>query len=151
MIDFAALQQAMAARDRLVVRIPSYAESAVLVPIVVGHGVERGVGSGGDESLLFTVRSAAMRAHGGQIAFPGGRRDEADPDLIATALREAEEELGIDPSRARVLGALADAERLRHHTDRGPHRGPALTRPIAARGRRHLPRPARVAQGACRL
>ena len=44
--------------------------------------------------------------HGGQLAFPGGRVDAGDADLVATALREAEEEVGLDPSRVRIVAEL---------------------------------------------
>lgn len=49
-----------------------------------------------EAEVLLTHRSPTMRAHSGQIAFPGGRMDEADADLVDTALREAEEETGLD-------------------------------------------------------
>jgi 8-oxo-dGTP pyrophosphatase MutT (NUDIX family) len=73
--------------------------SAVLVPI--------GVGSGGDR-LLFTKRSAYPGVHGGQVSFPGGKRSPGDVDLIATALREASEEIGLAPQDVEVLGTLDD-------------------------------------------
>jgi 8-oxo-dGTP pyrophosphatase MutT (NUDIX family) len=56
--------------------------------------------------LLFTVRSLDMASHRGEISFPGGSRDPGDPDLAATALREADEELGIAPGGVELLGAL---------------------------------------------
>ena len=52
--------------------------------------------------LVFTERRADMRRHAGEISFPGGRHDEADADLATTALREAEEEIGLDPARVEL-------------------------------------------------
>jgi 8-oxo-dGTP pyrophosphatase MutT (NUDIX family) len=55
---------------------------------------------------VLTRRRDDLRRHPGEISFPGGRRDDSDPDLLATALREAEEEIGLAPSAVQVLGAL---------------------------------------------
>jgi 8-oxo-dGTP pyrophosphatase MutT (NUDIX family) len=55
---------------------------------------------------VFTKRREDLRRHPGEISFPGGRRDDTDPDLQATALREAEEEIGLAPSSVRMVGAL---------------------------------------------
>ena len=55
---------------------------------------------------VLTRRRDDLRRHPGEISFPGGRRDDTDPDLLATALREAEEEIGLAPSAVQVLGAL---------------------------------------------
>jgi 8-oxo-dGTP pyrophosphatase MutT (NUDIX family) len=57
--------------------------------------------------LLFVLRSAELRSHPGQIAFPGGSAEPGDSDVVATALREANEELGIDPTKVEVLGLLS--------------------------------------------
>lgn len=57
-------------------------------------------------SLLFTRRSDAVRTHKGEVSFPGGARHDEDPDLLATGLRETEEELGIAAASLEVLGAL---------------------------------------------
>jgi 8-oxo-dGTP pyrophosphatase MutT (NUDIX family) len=58
---------------------------------------------------LFVERAAGLRTHAGQIAFPGGAADPGDLDLAATALREAHEETGLDPSGIDVLGWLPPA------------------------------------------
>jgi len=55
---------------------------------------------------VFTKRREDLRRHPGEISFPGGRHDDTDADLQATALREAEEEIGLPPAAVRVLGAL---------------------------------------------
>jgi 8-oxo-dGTP pyrophosphatase MutT (NUDIX family) len=72
-------------------------EAAVLLPLY---------GWPDDPGLVFTERRADLRRHAGEISFPGGRRDDGDADLQATALREAEEEIGLDPAAVRVGDAL---------------------------------------------
>ncbi|MRJ75384.1 NUDIX domain-containing protein [Aeromicrobium sp. SMF47] len=62
-------------------------------------------GEAGPE-LLLTERAATMRNHPGQIAFPGGKSDPEDADAAATALREAQEEVGVDPGTVEVFGTL---------------------------------------------
>lgn len=59
-----------------------------------------------DLDVLFVLRSGSLRSHPGQVAFPGGRIDDADASPTAAALREAEEETGLDPAGVEVLGAL---------------------------------------------
>jgi 8-oxo-dGTP pyrophosphatase MutT (NUDIX family) len=56
--------------------------------------------------LVFTERRKDLRRHAGEISFPGGRPDFPEEDLLATALREAEEEIGLAPSDVELLGAL---------------------------------------------
>jgi len=72
-------------------------DAAVLVPL---HGWPESPG------LIFTERPADMRRHAGEISFPGGRKDEDDADLTATALREAEEEIGLLRTEVKLLGDL---------------------------------------------
>jgi 8-oxo-dGTP pyrophosphatase MutT (NUDIX family) len=59
-----------------------------------------------DPQLLFTRRTAHLKRHAGQVAFPGGRQDEGDADAVATALREAHEEVALPPPAVEVLGTL---------------------------------------------
>jgi 8-oxo-dGTP pyrophosphatase MutT (NUDIX family) len=59
-----------------------------------------------EPTLLLTLRSPHLPTHAGQIAFPGGKVDEDDADAVSTALREAEEEVGLDPGGVEVLGHL---------------------------------------------
>ena len=63
---------------------------------------------GGELHMLLNKRSQLVEDHKGEIAFPGGRRDDGDPTMLSTALREAEEEMGIAPDDVEVLGELDD-------------------------------------------
>ena len=65
--------------------------------------------------LLFVQRAEHLRLHAGQIGLPGGSWEPEDRDLVATALREASEEIGLDPTCVEVLGALPP--RLTHRSD----------------------------------
>ena len=74
-----------------------YPEAAVLVPITRSDEPE----------VVLTLRASGLSTHGGEVAFPGGRRDPEDADLIETALREAEEEIGLPPGLVEVIGPLS--------------------------------------------
>ncbi|MDE2594409.1 MAG: CoA pyrophosphatase [Burkholderiales bacterium] len=81
--------------DRMVPDGPRVAAS-VLVPLVMRE----------QPTVLLTQRQPHLKAHAGQISFPGGRSEPSDADAIHTALREAQEEVGLNPDRVRILGTL---------------------------------------------
>lgn len=83
--------------DRLRLRAEPPRPAAVLVPIVA-HDT--------GPTVLLTERTSHLHDHAGQIAFPGGRRDAGDADDVATALREAHEEIGLEPHAVDVLAQL---------------------------------------------
>ena len=89
----------------------------------------------GAPAVLLTKRSARLKHHPGQIAFPGGKVDPGDADAVAAALREAREEVGLDPARTEVLGTLPP-----HETVTGYSVTPVLARiappfdPVAEEG-----------------
>jgi len=59
-------------------------------------------------TVLLTQRASQLAKHAAQISFPGGRLEESDADVASAALREAQEEIGLDPARVRVFGYLPD-------------------------------------------
>jgi 8-oxo-dGTP pyrophosphatase MutT (NUDIX family) len=72
-------------------------DAAVLVPLFF---------DGGELHAVFTKRRDDLRRHAGEISFPGGRQDDDETDLRLTALREAEEEIGLPPDAVVLVGAL---------------------------------------------
>jgi 8-oxo-dGTP pyrophosphatase MutT (NUDIX family) len=83
--------------------------AAVLVPVVA-----RDPDDPAGPNVLLTRRAIHLRDHSGQVSFPGGRVHADDPSPEATALREAREEIGLDPARVEVLGRMAE-----YHTRTG--------------------------------
>ena len=71
----------------------------MLIPLITSN-------SGIVEELIFTRRASHMSTHSGEVAFPGGKRDEEDQDLIATALRESYEEIALLPDNVKIIGTL---------------------------------------------
>ncbi len=79
-------------------QLASIRPAAVLIPVIRrAHG----------PSVLLTERPHSMSSHAGQVAFPGGKVDAGDADDVAAALREAEEEVGIDPVSIELIGRCA--------------------------------------------
>ncbi len=94
--------------DELIRRVRTYSprlmpaegrlpEAAVLMPITRASEPE----------LVLTLRASGLSTHGGEVAFPGGRRDPEDADLVHTALRESAEEVGLPPGMVEVVGPLS--------------------------------------------
>ncbi len=80
--------------------------AAVLVPLVLRDD---------HLTVLLTERTTTMRQHAGQISFPGGRQDAGDADAIATALREAQEEVGLRAEHVEVIGQLPAYHTVTHY------------------------------------
>ena len=94
------VRQALAHRSKWSVTDDSLMPAAVLIALYPKDG---------QYCILLNKRSEQVEHHKGEISFPGGARDPEDGDFTATALREAEEEMGISPSHVTILGELDDA------------------------------------------
>lgn len=99
-----ALRAALESRPKRFVRDVPASDAAptpagVLIPVFERDGAPH---------LVFTRRTDTVRDHKGQISFPGGARDPQDGSLLDTALREAREEIGLEPSAVEILGELDD-------------------------------------------
>ena len=93
------IQKKLSSRLRRVIEHPPFSHAAVLVPLFQKEG---------DCHLLFTKRSEQVKYHKGEISFPGGVVDEEDRELIHTALREADEEIGLKENDVQIIGVLDD-------------------------------------------
>lgn len=89
-------------------------------------------GSDGALTVPLTVRHADLRAHAGEISLPGGAMDPTDASLEATALREAWEEVGVDPSAVSIIGVLDDVWIPVSNFELQPFVGTTATRPAFA-------------------
>jgi len=93
------LKQALSQRQKSRIVDANRVPSAVLVPIYDKQG---------EYYILFTQRTERVRDHKGQISFPGGVYEEPDGTLLNTALRESNEEIGLEPEAVELLGELDD-------------------------------------------
>lgn len=80
--------------------VTTQSEARAAIILLLSHGE--------DPQLLYTKRASHLRNHPGEVCFPGGMRDPEDVNLLATALREMEEEIGLPASEVQVLGCLPE-------------------------------------------
>jgi 8-oxo-dGTP pyrophosphatase MutT (NUDIX family) len=92
------IKEILACREKACIDQPGLVRAAVLIPLFEKNG---------EYHVLLTRRTERVRHHKGQISFPGGRQDHGE-DLLATALREAKEEMGIEEKDVCILGELDD-------------------------------------------
>jgi len=93
------IRRIFSTRERKVIKHPSFAHAAVLVPLFK---------KGEDCHILFTKRTDQVKYHKGEISFPGGVFDKGDSELERTALREAFEEIGLKGNDVQIIGVLDD-------------------------------------------
>jgi len=98
-MDRRIIRQILENRPRVTLPPGGLVPAAVLLPLAF---------DGREGRLVFIRRSTKVLYHKGQVAFPGGGREKCDPDLMSTALRESEEEIGLRPGDVEVLGRLDD-------------------------------------------
>ena len=80
--------------------------SSILIPLIEKNG---------RVCVILTTRSLTISSHKGQVCFPGGRREHSDSSAIHTALREAEEEIGLPPSSVQVIGSIGNMPATPHY------------------------------------
>src|SRR4030065_2891702 len=93
------IKERLARQEKVRIHDGRLKKAAVLIPLFKKDG---------ESYILFTRRTDTVEHHKDQISFPGGRQDKKDKDLLATALREAREEMGIEEKDVHILGELDD-------------------------------------------
>lgn len=88
--------------QQLLVRLPNYKAPTGKVDAAVLMALTRE----DVPQLILTRRAGHLNSHAGEVAFPGGKCDSTDASIVATALREAQEEIALDPARVEVVGEL---------------------------------------------
>jgi len=90
------LAQSISALEQRRIEQPSMAQAGVLIALTEED----------EPHMVLTQRSTQLSTHSGEVAFPGGKRDPEDDDIVFTALREAHEEVGLQPQDVNVIGEL---------------------------------------------
>mgnify|MGYP005989153925 CR=1 FL=1 len=85
-------------------------KSAAVLIALFDHSNQDNESSFDDLQVLLTKRASHLKHHPSQISFPGGKAERTDTDLVHTALREAQEEIGLDPETVTVIGQLPSYE-----------------------------------------
>ena len=88
--------------EKLLIRLPEYQAPVAKVDAAVLMALTRE----DVPRLILTRRAQHMNSHAGEVAFPGGKCDSSDASIVATALREAHEEIALEPSRVQIVGEL---------------------------------------------
>lgn len=99
------IRRAVVAHSRQRIPVEDYIPAAVLIPLIVREGRVH---------LLMEKRPQNLEHHKGQVSFPGGAREPKDADMVATALREAHEEVGLEPGDVEVFGPIDDIVTVTH-------------------------------------
>ena len=92
--------------DRLINKVKAHVPRELSDCQLAQAGVLIAITDEPEPRVILTLRSSHMPTHKGEVAFPGGKREDNDVDIIATALREAHEEIHLDPNHVEVIGTL---------------------------------------------
>jgi 8-oxo-dGTP pyrophosphatase MutT (NUDIX family) len=92
--------------QKLIFSIDQYQARTIHQPDLAQAGVLVAITDEVDPHLVLTRRAQHLNSHSGEVAFAGGKRDESDPDIVFTALREAHEEINLSAQQVKVIGPL---------------------------------------------
>jgi len=92
--------------QKLIFSIDQYQARTIHQPDLAQAGVLVAITDEVDPHLVLTRRAQHLNSHSGEVAFAGGKRDESDPDIVFTALREAHEEINLSAQQVKVIGSL---------------------------------------------
>lgn len=99
-------QRGITVLQALVEQVQAHSPRVLNQPDLATAGVLVAITDEAEPQVILTLRSSDMPTHQGEVAFPGGKQEQHDADIIETALREAHEEVGLDPKHVSVVGEL---------------------------------------------